>query len=349
MVCAICGQSGRHASETSSSRTAEQPAGGVHCADQVDAATLLADHLQPRDGGVRGAQQAHDHGIGDREVVAVRAPGRRDHGDASGRARWSWSSGCSPRSVVAPAPGRARRGPGRRASAWCCTLSPSGSDPVGNARARCPTSGRAFDRLSTGAGRASANCHTSMSTRGTSAQRQSGMARQRRAEPTWEEFGREIGRPAPAARENDAGSARSGPLTWPASRRTPTRSSRRASRGRGHRSTHVCPRLLALCRVLGAAARGPGARTRRRPRRSSTEPDSPRPDRMTYTHGHAESVLRSHRTRTAENSAAYLLPHLRAHRPAARRRLGPGHDHRRPRPTGAARSSPSRSTTRRRA
>jgi SAM-dependent methyltransferase len=30
----------------------------------------------------------------------------------------------------------------------------------------------------------------------------------------------------------------------------------------------------------------------------------------TYTHGHAESVLRSHRARTAENSAAYLLPHL---------------------------------------
>lgn len=31
----------------------------------------------------------------------------------------------------------------------------------------------------------------------------------------------------------------------------------------------------------------------------------------TYTHGHADSVLRSHRWRTAENSAAYLLPHLR--------------------------------------
>ena len=31
---------------------------------------------------------------------------------------------------------------------------------------------------------------------------------------------------------------------------------------------------------------------------------------MTYTHGHAESVLRSHRARTVENSAAYLLPHL---------------------------------------
>jgi SAM-dependent methyltransferase len=31
---------------------------------------------------------------------------------------------------------------------------------------------------------------------------------------------------------------------------------------------------------------------------------------MTYTHGHSESVLRSHRTRTAQNSAAYLLPHV---------------------------------------
>src|SRR6202044_596514 len=30
-----------------------------------------------------------------------------------------------------------------------------------------------------------------------------------------------------------------------------------------------------------------------------------------YTHGHHESVLRSHRWRTAENSAGYLLPFLR--------------------------------------
>src|SRR5690349_14322364 len=30
----------------------------------------------------------------------------------------------------------------------------------------------------------------------------------------------------------------------------------------------------------------------------------------TYTHGHHESVLRSHRWRTAENSAAYVLPPL---------------------------------------
>ena len=33
-------------------------------------------------------------------------------------------------------------------------------------------------------------------------------------------------------------------------------------------------------------------------------------DADVYTHGHHESVLRSHRWRTAENSAAYLLPHL---------------------------------------
>ncbi len=31
---------------------------------------------------------------------------------------------------------------------------------------------------------------------------------------------------------------------------------------------------------------------------------------MTYTHGHHESVLRSHRWRTVENSAAYLVPRL---------------------------------------
>ena len=30
-----------------------------------------------------------------------------------------------------------------------------------------------------------------------------------------------------------------------------------------------------------------------------------------YSHGHHESVLRSHKWRTAENSAAFLLPHLR--------------------------------------
>src|SRR5690242_20048337 len=32
----------------------------------------------------------------------------------------------------------------------------------------------------------------------------------------------------------------------------------------------------------------------------------------TYTHGHHDSVLKSHRWRTAENSAGYLLPYLRS-------------------------------------
>lgn len=31
-----------------------------------------------------------------------------------------------------------------------------------------------------------------------------------------------------------------------------------------------------------------------------------------YTHGHQDAVLRAHRWRTADNSAAYLLPHLRS-------------------------------------
>src|SRR5580765_4266178 len=33
-------------------------------------------------------------------------------------------------------------------------------------------------------------------------------------------------------------------------------------------------------------------------------------DPMTYTHGHHESVLRSHKWRTVDNSAAYLAPRL---------------------------------------
>ena len=37
----------------------------------------------------------------------------------------------------------------------------------------------------------------------------------------------------------------------------------------------------------------------------------PDPTREVYSHGHHKSVLRSHRWRTAENSAAYLLPRLK--------------------------------------
>ena len=44
----------------------------------------------------------------------------------------------------------------------------------------------------------------------------------------------------------------------------------------------------------------------------------------TYTHGHDPSVLRSHEWRTAENSAAYLLPHLRAGQDLLDIGCGPG-------------------------
>lgn len=43
-----------------------------------------------------------------------------------------------------------------------------------------------------------------------------------------------------------------------------------------------------------------------------------------YTHGHHESVLRSHRWRTAENSAAYLLPELEAGQTLLDVGCGPG-------------------------
>ena len=39
-------------------------------------------------------------------------------------------------------------------------------------------------------------------------------------------------------------------------------------------------------------------------------PDATPGETDVYTHGHHDAVLRSHRWRTAENSAAYLLPHL---------------------------------------
>jgi ubiquinone/menaquinone biosynthesis C-methylase UbiE len=43
-----------------------------------------------------------------------------------------------------------------------------------------------------------------------------------------------------------------------------------------------------------------------------------------YTHGHHESVLRSHTWRTAENSAAFLLPHLKPHMRILDVGCGPG-------------------------
>ncbi|GAA2029112.1 methyltransferase domain-containing protein [Catenulispora yoronensis] len=52
-----------------------------------------------------------------------------------------------------------------------------------------------------------------------------------------------------------------------------------------------------------------------------TQPETPQ---NTYTHGHHESVLRSHRWRTAENSAAYLLPRLAAGQNVLDVGCGPG-------------------------
>ncbi|MCK2219211.1 class I SAM-dependent methyltransferase [Actinomadura sp. ATCC 31491] len=49
-----------------------------------------------------------------------------------------------------------------------------------------------------------------------------------------------------------------------------------------------------------------------------------RPATAVYTHGHHESVLRSHRWRTAGNSAAYLLPHLKPHMTVLDVGSGPG-------------------------
>lgn len=45
---------------------------------------------------------------------------------------------------------------------------------------------------------------------------------------------------------------------------------------------------------------------------------------MTYTHGHTEPVLRSHRTRNVDNSARYLLSHLIAGRSLLDVGCGPG-------------------------
>lgn len=48
------------------------------------------------------------------------------------------------------------------------------------------------------------------------------------------------------------------------------------------------------------------------------------PERAAYTHGHHESVVKSHARRTAENSAAFLLPHIQPYHHILDIGCGPG-------------------------
>lgn len=50
----------------------------------------------------------------------------------------------------------------------------------------------------------------------------------------------------------------------------------------------------------------------------------PGPQAATYIHGHHESVLRSHTSRTAANCTGYLLPSLRPHMRILDIGCGPG-------------------------
>ena len=65
------------------------------------------------------------------------------------------------------------------------------------------------------------------------------------------------------------------------------------------------------CHRLTGARRGAGILRRSEP--WAERPGAERRERKLsqYTHGHHESVLRSHRSRTVENSAAYLIDRLR--------------------------------------
>ncbi len=84
-------------------------------------------------------------------------------------------------------------------------------------------------------------------------------------------------------------------------------------------------------------------RPRGHPPRPGLNPAVTPPDDV-YTHGHHESVLRSHQWRTAENSAGYLLDALAPGTRVLDVGLRPGHDHRRLRAAGRARPRSSVST-----
>jgi ubiquinone/menaquinone biosynthesis C-methylase UbiE len=63
--------------------------------------------------------------------------------------------------------------------------------------------------------------------------------------------------------------------------------------------------------LTSALADAPPAAATDGGRQPNANRKQPSRESESYTHGHNESVLRSHRARTAQNSAGFLLPHLR--------------------------------------
>ena len=177
----------------------EQPARGVQRDDQPDVAALLADHLHPGQVGVGPAEEPAHHGIGDREVVGIEDGFAGDHRDASRPARVVLVVGVQPRSVGAPAPGWARMAAGL--VGVVAASFPRPSDPVGTVEAVSDTRPSVRPVVHKGESEPPVNCHTQYDHAGTRAQHNRGMSRQRRGEPTWEEFGREIGVRLQRARE----------------------------------------------------------------------------------------------------------------------------------------------------
>src|SRR3954471_20512993 len=95
-----------------------------------------------------------------------------------------------------------------------------------------------------------------------------------------------------------------GSARYPSSRTPPSPRRAGADCATSRSSSCRTAALASTTRSLARTARTSCARS------SSTDPRHA--GSMTvYTHGHDEPVLRSHRWRTAENSCAYLLPHLR--------------------------------------
>ncbi len=120
-------------------------------------------------------------------------------------------------------------------------------------------------------------------------------------------------------------------------RRSPGRRARRSADRCAGATAAIAAATRRAWILLDGRRASDGDRGTAMPDRPGSYPVVPVPSRRMsdpsprYVHGHHESVLRSHRWRTAENSAAYLLPHLHPGLAAAGCRLRPGHHHHRSR------------------